>query len=78
MADASRVVSLLQKSAEPGSYSRDFGHAYLTLGRVLQAKGKSDEGRTAFQSAAEHLQIALGSENPETLQAKRLASIGGE
>ena len=76
VADASRAITLLQQSAEPGTYSRDFGHAYLTLGRALQAEGKSGEGRTAFHSAAEHLEIALGSGNPETLQAKQLAATG--
>jgi tetratricopeptide (TPR) repeat protein len=55
-ADANLALKILQKSAEHGTCSSDFGRAYLVLARAFQAQGKRDEARTAFRSAAERFQ----------------------
>jgi tetratricopeptide (TPR) repeat protein len=72
--DAARAVTILQKSAEPKSFTSYLGHAYYTLGLALQAQGKSEEARAAFRSAAEHLQAALGQNYPDTRRARQLAA----
>jgi len=73
-ADAARGLKLMQASTQPGVFSSGLGHAYLTLGKALQAQGKRDEARAAFTSAAEHLQRALGPEHPDTRTARQLAA----
>jgi serine/threonine-protein kinase len=72
-ADASRALSLLQGVAQPGTFSSHLGHAYLSSGRALQAQGKREEARTAFRSAAEHLQNTVGPDHPDTRAARLLA-----
>jgi eukaryotic-like serine/threonine-protein kinase len=72
-ADASRAVSLLQVSAQLGTFSSLLGRAYLALGKALQAEGKTEEAHTAFHSAAENLQDALGPDHPDTYSAVQLA-----
>jgi serine/threonine protein kinase len=72
-ADASRALSLLQTAAQPGTFSSNLGHAYLSLGGALQAQDKRDEARTAFRSAAEHLQNTLGPDHPDTRSARQFA-----
>jgi serine/threonine protein kinase len=72
-ADASRALSLLQRVAQPGTFSSHLGHAYLSSGRALQAQGKHQEARAAFRSAAEHLQNTLGPDHPDTRSARQLA-----
>jgi len=72
-ADASRALSLLQAVAQPGTFSSNLGHAYLSLGRALQAQGKGEEARALLHSAAENLQTTLGPDHPETRAARQLA-----
>jgi serine/threonine-protein kinase len=72
-ADAARAVTLLQADTLPGTFSSYLGKAYLTLGRALQARGKSNEAHIAFRSAREHLENSLGSDHPDTRAARRLA-----
>jgi eukaryotic-like serine/threonine-protein kinase len=74
-ADATRAVSLLQAAAQPGTFSSTLGRAYLALGLALQAQGRRDEARTAFRSAAEHLQSALGPDHPEAHSARQLGGL---
>ncbi len=74
-ADAARAVSLLQEAAQPGTFSSTLGRAYLALGLALQAQGKRDEAHTAFRSAAEHLQSALGPDHPDTRSARQLGGL---
>jgi len=74
-ADAARAVSLLQAAAQPGTFSSTLGRAYLALGLALQAQGNRAEARTAFRSAAEHLQSALGPDHPDTRSARRLGDL---
>jgi serine/threonine-protein kinase len=74
-ADASRALSLLQATAQPGTFSSNLGHAYLSLGRALQALGKREEARAAFRSAAEHLQNTVGPDHPDTRSARQLAGL---
>jgi tetratricopeptide (TPR) repeat protein len=74
-ADASRALSLLQKASLTGSFSADVGHAYLALGRALAAESKSEEAQSAFRSAAEHLESALGPEHQDSRTARQLASV---
>ena len=73
-ADAARALSLLNRSAHPGTSSSAIGHAYLALGRALQASGKRTQAHTAFQMAAEHLSGALGQDHSETRSAQQLAA----
>jgi serine/threonine-protein kinase len=72
-ADASRGLSLSQASAQVRTFSSTLGRVYLALGRALQAQGKADEARSAFHSAAENLQDALGPDHPDTRTAIQLA-----
>jgi tetratricopeptide (TPR) repeat protein len=69
--DAARALDLLQKSAEPGTFSSDLGRAYYTLGRALQDQGKSEQARAAFHSAAENLKNTLGPDHPDTRSAQQ-------
>ena len=73
--DASRGLSLLQRSAQAGTFSSTRGRGYLALGRACMAQGKTEEARTAFRSAAEHLQSTLGSDHPDTRNARQLADL---
>ncbi len=74
-ADAERALGLLQAEAEPGTFSTYVGRAYLALGRALEGQGKSEEARSAFRSAADHLQHGLGADQPETRTARQLAGL---
>jgi tetratricopeptide (TPR) repeat protein len=74
-ADASRALNLLQTGDPPGVSSAYVGHAYLTLGHVMQAQGASAEARAAFRSAAENLQATLGPDHPDTRKAQQLAAM---
>jgi serine/threonine protein kinase len=74
-ADAARVVSLLQASAEPGTFSCTMGRAYLALASAFEAQGKRDEARAAGRSAAEQLQNTLGPDHSETRSARQLAEL---
>jgi serine/threonine protein kinase/tetratricopeptide (TPR) repeat protein len=71
--DAGRALSLLQATAQPGTFSSNLGRAYLTLAYALQAEGKRDQAQAAGRSATEHLQNTLGSEHPEVRAARQLA-----
>lgn len=72
-ADAARALDLLQNTNQSGMVSSNTGRAYFALGRALKSQGKSDEAHAAFQSAAEHLQTALGADHSETRSAQQLA-----
>jgi hypothetical protein len=72
--DAARAISLLRDGGQPETLSINFGRAYLTLGRVLQAQGKLADARAAFRSAADHLRSALGSDNPDARSAEEQAN----
>ena len=71
--DAARAQNLLQVSTPAGTFSSNLGQADLTLGRALRAQGRRAEARTAFQSAAENLQNAVGPDHPDTRIARHLA-----
>jgi serine/threonine-protein kinase len=73
VADATRAVDLLQQSVQPGAFSSSNGRAYLTLGNALKAQGKYNEARSAFRSATEHLNSALGPDHPDSRAAQQLA-----
>lgn len=72
--DATRATRLAEQAAVPGDPSVDVGHAYLVLGRALKAQGSS-RARAAFRSAAENLASTLGSNHPETIEARRLSGL---
>jgi eukaryotic-like serine/threonine-protein kinase len=76
VADASRALTLLQATAQPGTYSCNLGRAYLALARSLQAQGKTGEARAAFRSALENLQSTVGPDHPDTRSARQLAEAG--
>jgi serine/threonine-protein kinase len=73
--DAARALNVLQKSAQPGTFSSYLGHAYFTLGLALQAQEKSEAARSAFHSAAENLQRTVGPDHPDTCTARQLAEF---
>jgi len=72
-ADARRVLEMLQAATQPGTFSVYTGRAYLALGRALQAQGKTEEARAAFHSAAEHLEHSVGTDHPDTREARQLS-----
>jgi eukaryotic-like serine/threonine-protein kinase len=76
VADANRALNMLLAAAQPGAFSSVLGRAYLTLGRALQGQGKPDQARTAFRSAAEQLQSAVGPDHPDTRAAVELSQTG--
>jgi len=72
-ADATRALSALQKSEEPGTYSNAVGRAYYSLARALEKQGKREQARAAFRSAAENLEHTLGISHPDAVRARHLA-----
>jgi eukaryotic-like serine/threonine-protein kinase len=76
--DANRALSMLQSEVRSGTVSSTIGRVYLTLGRALQAQGKRGEARSALQSAAQHLQNALGPDHPDTRAARQLAGLDAQ
>jgi len=72
--DAARALAILKDADQPETPSANWGRAYLTLGRALEAQGRPGEARAAFRSAAEHLRLALGSDHPETRRAQEQAN----
>ena len=75
IADATQALAQFQAAAQPGTFSSNLGHAHMAMGRCLQAQGKLDQARTAFRSAAEHLQNAVGPDHPDTRSARQLAEL---
>lgn len=73
--DAARALAQFQAAAPPSTFSSYVGSAYLSLGKALEAQGKTDEARAAFRSAAEHLQNTLGPDHPDTQSAQQLAHV---
>jgi len=73
IADAERVVSLLEKAQNPGAFSSSLGRAYYALGSALKSQGRSHEAQAAFRVAAEHLTKTLGANHRETQSALRQA-----
>jgi hypothetical protein len=63
-------VDLLRKGAPPDSRSSSLGGACLALGRALDAQGRHEEAKVAFQSALENLEITLGPDHPESRAAR--------
>jgi eukaryotic-like serine/threonine-protein kinase len=76
VADAERAVTLLQPGTKLGGNSSTLGRAYLALGRALQAQGKSEGALAAFRSAAENLESTVGTDHPDTRNARQLAGSG--
>ncbi|HEU4588153.1 MAG TPA: protein kinase [Gemmatimonadales bacterium] len=72
--DAEQALAYAQRISEPNAPSSNLGLAYLTLGRVLQARGQREAAHGAFASALANLQPALGQGHPTTRQAERLAT----
>jgi tetratricopeptide (TPR) repeat protein len=73
--DAERAVGMMHTYYGKDAFSAFIGQADVELGRALRALGKSDEARTAFRSATEHLDRTLGSNHPETCAARQLAGL---
>jgi tetratricopeptide (TPR) repeat protein len=72
--DATKALELSKQLAKPGTPSGNVGIAYLTLGRVLRARGEIEPARSAFSSALENLRSTLGPDHPQTRTAERLAT----
>jgi tetratricopeptide (TPR) repeat protein len=73
-ADAARAIRILRDAGQSEAHSGNVGRAYLTLGRALRAQAKFSDARAAFESAAEHLRKALGSDHPDTRSAEEQAN----
>jgi tetratricopeptide (TPR) repeat protein len=71
-ADAARAVAILQQSIGPGGFSGHLGRAYLALGRARLAQDKREEAQSAFRSAAEQLDQAVGADHPDSRAARAL------
>ena len=71
--DASRALGLLQGENRPATSSSIRGHAFLALGRALEAAGRHEFARGAFHSALDNLQNTLGPDHPDTRAARQLA-----
>ncbi|HCC57232.1 MAG TPA: hypothetical protein DEQ47_08195 [Solibacterales bacterium] len=71
-ADAARALSMLQKAAQPGTFSGNLGRAYLALGSARRAQGKASEAEAALRSAVQQLQSALGPDQPDSRRARQL------
>jgi len=76
--DATRALDFLRASGQVGKFSSRLGHAYLALGRALEAQGKREPARNAFLAAAENMQDALGPNHPDTRSARLLAESEGQ
>ena len=73
LSDAERALAAEQGEADPGSRSSRVGLAYLTLARVLQARGRAEEARAAAAAALAHLEPSVGAEHPDSRAARELA-----
>lgn len=71
--DASRAISLVQQTLQPGTFSCVQGRAFLALGRALHAQSKSELARVAFRSAVENLQPTIGADHPDTRNARQMS-----
>jgi tetratricopeptide (TPR) repeat protein len=73
--DALQAINSLQASLGADARSADIGKAYFQMGRALDARGKKDEARAAFRTAAEQLEKTLGTNHVETRAARELAGL---
>jgi len=71
--DASGAISLVRKTLQPGTFSCVQGRAFLALGRALHAQSKPEEARVAFRSAVENLQPTVGTDHPDTRNARQMS-----
>jgi tetratricopeptide (TPR) repeat protein len=53
-------------------YSNNTGHAWLILGRALQANGDAGGARQAFEAAVLHLEHTVDPDHPALVQARQL------
>jgi eukaryotic-like serine/threonine-protein kinase len=74
-ADAERALQGLKARAAAGGPSSSVGRAWLSLGRALEALGKSEAARAAGASALEQLEGSLGPEHADTRAARQLAAL---
>ena len=72
LADAREALSIAQRLQGGKPHSDQVGLAWLTLGRVELAAGRSDAARQAFEQGAVHLAEATGADSAETQQAHAL------
>ena len=70
-ADVARALTLMEEAAQPGTFSRDVGNAWLTRGLALQALGKREDARAALRSAWEHVKNSVGSDHPDARTVRR-------
>jgi serine/threonine-protein kinase len=75
-ADATRALTLEERSLTPGRRSVLLGRTYLALGQAEEANGKHDRAKRAFAEAAAQLRLALGPDHPDTRRAEALAGPG--
>ena len=72
--DSKQALAMLEKSAQPGTYSCDVGHVRLGLGRALQAQGKQKKLAPPWNWLNEHLKNACGPDHPDVQRAHQLLS----
>lgn len=75
VADIRRSLDLTLASVQPGTFSATVGGRYLILAQALQAQGKQGEACAAGRIAADHLEHALGHDDPDTRAARQIAAV---
>jgi tetratricopeptide (TPR) repeat protein len=78
VADARHALELWQAIEKPGVMSTIIGRGYMTLGRALQAQGRTGDARAAFRSAVENLTGTLGVDHPDTQTAVQLSEANSQ
>jgi serine/threonine-protein kinase len=72
-ADVRRALAAAQSAVEPGARSSFIGLAHLALARALRAQGKEGEAGAAYAAALVHLEPTLGTDHPDSREARTLA-----
>jgi serine/threonine-protein kinase len=70
--DAREALAIAQRLQSGKPHSDHAGQAWLALGRIERASGRTAEARAAFEQAVQHLQATTGTSSPVTSRAREL------
>jgi tetratricopeptide (TPR) repeat protein len=76
LADTERALRLAQGEQGQTAHSFVTGNAWLMLGRIQAAQGRSADSAKSYELAVSHLSSTLGDDHPDTKRAK--AALVGE
>ena len=65
---------MAMEAAEPSGFSSLVGRAYLALGSARRAQGELDAARGSFAASLEQLEPSLGTDHPDTREARQRAA----